>query len=134
MAFSVTVTKSRRLERIIDALTDRGRITQEVASALTTEAWIILGEALPGTPLEHGPLRASQHVNTPKISNTEVTVEFGFGGPSAPYAFIVHEMPSSNKWTTPGTGPKYLEGPVRAALPRLGGTLSPRVAKNLGIS
>lgn len=33
-------------------------------------------------------------------------IAFGF---SAWYAGYVHEMPASNNWTTPGTGPKYFQ-------------------------
>ena len=113
--------KSERIKEILKKFGPEGNLINEVAGALTTEAWVILGEALPLTPLEFGPLRASQHVKPPVINGSTVSVSFGFGGPAAPYAWFVHEMPDSQtNWTTPGTGSKYLERPLIAALPSLG--------------
>lgn len=53
-----------------------------------------------------GHLRRSQKIEHPHIRLGEISIEVGF---DADYAAIVHEMPASNIWTTPGTGPKFLE-------------------------
>lgn len=94
---------------------------QQVAAAFTTSAWLILGDSLPITPMRDGILRSTQHVKPPVITRDEVKVEFGYGGPAAPYAWRVHELPESSNWTTPGTGPKYLEGPLQQRKPSLPG-------------
>ena len=53
-----------------------------------------------------GHLRRSQKIERPKIEHREISIEVGF---NTDYAAIVHEMPTTNIFTTPGTGPKYLE-------------------------
>lgn len=42
---------------------------------------------------------------------TDITATIGY---SSEYSLIVHEMPDDNNYTTPGTGPKYLERPFFA--------------------
>jgi len=77
-----------------------------------------------------GQLRSSIHVKPIKAEGTRLTITFAAGGVAAPYALAVHEHLSQHsplswrkavniKWTTPGTGPKYLETPVRAGLTKL---------------
>jgi hypothetical protein len=53
----------------------------------------ILADALPLTPLDTGALRASGNVfpGSPQTTNVRPEYTVGFGGPSAPYALIVHE-------------------------------------------
>jgi len=53
-----------------------------------------------------GHLRRSQKIEKPKIEHGEISVEVGF---DTEYAAAVHEMPKTTQWSTPGTGPKYLE-------------------------
>ena len=53
-----------------------------------------------------GHLRRSQKIEQPKTVGGIVSVEVGF---NTDYAATVHEMPESTLWSTPGTGPKYLE-------------------------
>ena len=53
-----------------------------------------------------GHLRRSQKVEKPKVERGEISVEVGF---NTDYAAVVHEMPDTTQWSTPGTGPKYLE-------------------------
>lgn len=102
-------------------------LPQVVAKTFTTTSWLVLGDAIPITPLRDGILRSTAHVKPPVIAGNQVVVEFGFGGPAAPYAFRVHELPESSNWTTPGTGPKYLEKPIRARIPKLGSEWSSSV-------
>jgi len=53
-----------------------------------------------------GHLRRSQKIEKPKEERGEISVELGF---NTDYAAAVHEMPETTQWSTPGTGPKYLE-------------------------
>lgn len=53
-----------------------------------------------------GHLRRSQKVEKPVITSREISVEVGF---NTDYAAYVHEAPSNLNWSTPGTGPKFLE-------------------------
>lgn len=53
-----------------------------------------------------GHLRRSQKIERPKIKHGEISIEVGF---NTDYAAIVHEMLVSTIWSTPGTGPKYME-------------------------
>jgi len=43
------------------------------------------------------------------------------------YAIYVHERTDAVKWTTPGTGPKFLERAVREILPQVGQIVGRRV-------
>jgi len=53
-----------------------------------------------------GHLRRSQKIEHPKTIGKITGVEVGF---DTDYAAAVHEMPGTVNWSTPGTGPKYLE-------------------------
>ena len=53
-----------------------------------------------------GHLRRSQKVEKPKVEHGEISIVVGF---DTEYAAVVHEMPATTQWSTPGTGPKYLE-------------------------
>lgn len=53
-----------------------------------------------------GHLRRSQKIERPKTVGKITSVEVGF---NTDYAAAVHEMPKTTQWSTPGTGPKYLE-------------------------
>lgn len=53
-----------------------------------------------------GHLRRSQKIEKPKTVGKITSVEVGF---NTEYAAVVHEMPDTTQWSTPGTGPKYLE-------------------------
>ena len=97
---------------------------KQLARNLYTEGEELLAEAIPLTPLEFSPLRNSGRVELPRISGNRVSVTVGFGGPAAPYALYVHEMPSTNNFTTPGTGPKYLERPARRRARGLAGRIN----------
>lgn len=67
-------------------------------------------------PYETGNLRKSGAVKNKKngTANFTATIEY-----VAPYAFEVHEFPESFKYTTPGTGPKYLQRAVDEATPQI---------------
>lgn len=64
-------------------------------------------------PVDTGALRASGHVEPPVRTAGGGSVALGFGGPSAPYAVIVHEDLTKRH---PVGGAKYLELPLRVRL------------------
>jgi len=69
----------------------------------------IQGEAQEITPVEFSPLINSAFTGTEQLGARFVT-RVGY---TIKYAPFVHEMPESNKFTKPGTGPKFLEKAVR---------------------
>jgi len=78
------------------------------ARGLKKSAAFLLRDAIletPTVPKKFGNLRRTQKVDNPKL-RPEISVEAGF---SADYAAKVHEMPDTNNFTEPGSGPKYLE-------------------------
>jgi len=86
------------------------------------EAEKIMAAAKIITPVDTGRLRASGHVDPPKIVKKRVFVAMGFGGPAAGYALIVHETPPPGQGTggrtarhRPPTQWKFLEVPFLAA-------------------
>jgi hypothetical protein len=76
-----------------------------------------------------GNLRATGHVELPKISSNGASVQLGYGGPAAPYALAVHENPNTGKSDTGSqVGEwKYLEKPYKQHLKGM----DARVAKDM---
>lgn len=102
---------------------------QDVKAGLVGEAEDIMADSKENyVPVDTGNLRASGHVQQPKLAGNRISVLFGYGGPAAPYALAVHENPRSGK--TGGVSPsghryktwakvgqwKYLETPFKEAL------------------
>ena len=93
----------RNLQRELDGIKDRSRTGFIAAGAF------IQGEAMAITPVEFGTLvNSAFSVTTPPGAPIVTTI-----GYTASYAPYVHEMPPTNKFTKPGTGPKFLERPLR---------------------
>lgn len=82
----------------------------EVARRLKLSAEDLLSKSIPLTPREYGDLRASGNVTPLAHDANGPFLEVGF---DSEYALAVHEMLGEEiDWTTPGTGPKYLETPL----------------------
>lgn len=62
-----------------------------MARALYEEASVELKEVIIRTPLLHGPLRASEHLEGPTWEGDTAYIMIVAGGTSAPYAVYVHE-------------------------------------------
>ena len=62
--------------------------------------------AAPNTPMRQGLLRASFFALMPTVEGREIVSGLGT---NLVYAARIHELPEDSNWTTPGTGPKYLE-------------------------
>lgn len=63
----------------------------ELERALYEEAHVELKEVIIRTPLQYGPLRASEHVEGPFWEGDTAYATIVAGGPAAPYALYVHE-------------------------------------------
>lgn len=83
--------------------------TQE---GLLAAGLFVQGESQEKTPVEFGVLNNSAF--------TQITgplrVSVGY---TAEYAAFVHEMPATNNFTKPGTGPKFLEKAVKNNVPEI---------------
>ena len=105
-----------------------------VAASLYKRAQIIMTESKRRCPVasDGGQLRASGRVALPVRDGRKISVQMSYG-PMA-YAIAVHETPSEHdppswqvmyengemiEWTSAGTGPKFLEGPINEAMPTL---------------
>lgn len=107
-----------------------------VASAIYREAQIVMTESKRRCPVaaDGGTLRASGRVHEPVRTGNRISVTMSYGGAASDYAIAVHETPSdydppswramydqggSIDWTSEGTGPKFLEGPINEAMPEM---------------
>lgn len=114
------------------------RVEQAVAASLFQEAETVMARSKREfVPVFSGALKNSGHVQRPNISAGVVTVEMGFGGPSAPYALRIHEdmsivHPSHEfgglSYSCNG-GAKYLERPFVESLKGLSERLAERLRK-----
>ena len=119
-----------------------------VAEALVDEAQKVLEDAQDNyVPVEDGDLRDSGKVARPVITPDNITVDISFGttADTAAKAVAIHEHPSPStppswrnvrnergqfrrvRFSPEGTGPKYLEKPLRAASTNLLGDVGQRV-------
>lgn len=65
-------------------------------------------------PVDTGALMSTGRVEVPIDDGTEVVVTLGYGSLSVGYALAVHEnMSAQVNWQRPGSGPKYLENPLK---------------------
>lgn len=64
-------------------------------------------------PVDTGALMNTGTVMPPVDNGREIMVEMGYGSQSVDYAVYVHENMAPVKWQRPGSGPKYLETPLK---------------------
>ena len=120
------------------------KFPDRVAAAVYQEAQIVMTESKRRCPVasDGGTLRASGRVALPVREGRRISVTLSYGGAADAYAIAVHEHLSEHsppswikaeenghpvQWTTPGTGPKFLEGPIDEALPEMNGRLAARL-------
>lgn len=115
MKVDVKVTGTKELSALLNQL--GASAPRAMGQCLRREGERLLKISVPMTPLRYGPLRASGRVDGPNFSGHNVWVTVGYGGPAVDYALFVHEMPDTYNFTTPGTGPKYLENAAKEWLP-----------------
>jgi hypothetical protein len=113
---------TRNLQRV-------GRdLVASAGPALYEEAQVEKLESMRRTPVDTGALRASHDVSQPQTQGRDVSVTISVGGPSAPYAEVVHE----NMEALHATGQaKFLESTVREAVPHLAARIARRMAAAL---
>lgn len=116
------------------ALTAAGAAAPKaMAAAGLVEMESVMAEAKAQTPVDKGTLRDSGHVLPPDIGPTSVEIVAGFGGAASAYAIVQHER--LDLAHTVG-GPKFLERPFLARVPRMEQSLALSVAvalKRLGV-
>jgi hypothetical protein len=126
--FHVKVSDLPKVMKALKSLGDKG--PKAMGGALFREGESIMGDSKEKfVPVITGNLRSSGHVDKPKITTKGASVEFGFGGPAAPYALAVHENPNTGK-TAEGSRVgewKYLETPYKQHLK----DMDERVAKDM---
>ena len=94
-------------------------IPDDIREALWDLGWGIIADAIkfePTVPLKDSDLRGSGHV---EVDGKKLEMKTGF---NMVYAHRLHEAPDSRfnptegeedwNWTTPGSGPKYLESKI----------------------
>lgn len=107
--FSFTLDLNSLKNVIHGALKATDTIEHAVGRELVLEGERLKNECLPETPYQFGALRLSAFVSPPMEEHGEIFVKVGFGGPSAPYAKIVHDNP--NAYHKPPTKYRYLIDP-----------------------
>ena len=102
----------RNLNRVINQMNVKvERAVAECGEDLLRKS----NEVCPMSPLgsaTSGDLRKSGTVSVEK-NGLKTVAKVGYGGGQVDYAIAVHEMPESYNFTQPGTGPKYLENPLK---------------------
>lgn len=106
-----------------------GTAPKAVARGMRSWAEQVRTAALRVTPKKWGTLRDSIFVKQ-DVKGVASAISIGAGGPAAPYAVVMHEKLFSN-YTTRGTGAKYLENPIREAMPKLDGEVSRELDKEI---
>lgn len=120
------------------------RFPLRVEAALYQFAQLILTEAKRRCPVaaDGGVLRASGMVSEPIREGRNLKVIISFGGGAIAYAIAVHEHLSAHsppswikaeesghpvQWTTPGTGPKFLESVINEMMPGAAAWIAERI-------
>lgn len=142
MSDSLKVTWGPGLQDLLTKLKNRPEaMKQAVAPALYMEGEETIADAKPVTPVLHGFLVNSGHVNLPEISEDSISVEFGFGGVAGSgnqggstneedvgYAVFVHENLTAHHDVG---GAKFLENPLNARLASMSDRLAGRIQERL---
>lgn len=117
-------------------------LPQRAAAALYQEAEAIMAVSKPLAPVATGVLRAGGYVSQPVIQSDRISVEMGYGGAASEYLIAAHEHLSEHSppswvaaeaagrgihWSVPGTGPKFLENPIKEAAPFLADRIAQRI-------
>lgn len=85
------------------------RYQDALGAAVYSVGLHIIGESVKVAPKDTGRLRTS-HYAKPVERQGQKDCEIGYG---VHYAMYVHEMPATNNFQAPGSGPKFLERPLK---------------------
>jgi len=128
------------------------RLGTEISREVYQFAEEVMTESKLRVPVKTGTLMNSGHVEPPVQQGGRITVKLGYGGAAAPYALYVHEalegaVPPSPSWswtkkvaaggqiawTRPGSGPKYLENPLKERQDQLPGRIQDACVRALKV-
>lgn len=104
---------------------------EKVGVALYSFGEIIMTASKQECPVDTGTLRASGHVDQPKISGSSIVVRLGYGGAASGYAIFVHEGHRTNGGGTSVAPRKFLEGPMLNHAGQFGSFLGPKLGTAL---
>lgn len=125
MAKSVKVKNLKELQRaFILAGEDAPRFAARALREEADEAFIMSQSIV---PVRTGTLLTSGEVHGPFVKGSKVYADITYGGPAAPYAIYVHELPPSKASHDYPTRWKYLENPVRLYARNMGERMTVRV-------
>lgn len=106
-----------------DELVRRSKIA--AARAVNRAAAEVKVTALQRTPMLEGPLRASMRVEDAEVEHLRARISFNTAYAAAQHEGVAYQQRGekivhwqAEHWTTPGTGPKYLESALHDLLPR----------------
>ena len=107
-------TKYRKWQARMDKLarsypTATTQAAAEVAKQVLNDAIFGNVAGTHSTPTLTGNLRSSATYEVFPLAGGGVRIVVGF---NTPYAAAMHEAPEDLNWTEPGSGPKFLEGPL----------------------
>lgn len=136
MSASVSFKGQKAMQKKIDRIAKR--FPDRIKAALRIEAELVMTDSKQNyVPVDLGTLRGSGYVNDPERSGKDVEVSMGYGGAAEAYALSVHETPSQHdppswrgttvRFSPAGRGPKYLEKPLKAAIPNMAERLAKRL-------
>ncbi len=122
--FEVTVSKSFKF--------DRDKVVQAISAKLYQFGGKVIAVSDERVPVDTGNLRSTARVETPVQDGNEVSVTLGYGSTAVDYALQVHENLSPHvRWKRPGSGPKYLSGPLQEMQDQLPGEIAAAVREGL---
>ena len=117
------------IEDFSDRLDVLDKLIDNIGTAMYQFAEEVMTDSKAVVPVDTGALMNTGKVMQPEADDTGVSVTFGYGDESVDYAMYVHEELSAWKtgnpinWTRPGSGPKYLENPLKAKQDELPGRI-----------
>lgn len=106
MARNVTIKGEREVLRNLNR--EIGKIRGRTVGGMTAVGKFVQGESMETTPVDFGVLINSAFSGVGVFGK----VIFARIGYTAKYAPFVHEMPDTNNFSKPGTGPKFLQRAV----------------------
>ncbi len=116
----------RSLRRVLSNIEAKGEeMKRDAAAFLYRRAQYVMTESKREVPVKTGALASSGFVEQPDVSRGSISVTMGYGGPAREYAIPVHEDLTARH--TEGRKAKYLEDPVRRAVPGLAKDLAKAV-------
>ena len=138
MAKNFTIKGDKQLQRNLTKLAIKTPIG--VGAALFQEGQTIMAASKESfVPVDLGALRASGDVAKPEIKATGASVTLFYGGDASAYALAIHEHPSAASppsWSGgvkfKRGGPKYLEKPIRNAIPGMAARLAVKIRAFIG--